>query len=95
MFLLVRRSLVPIGYSLLNTYLMDLLSVLKRAYGYRLHKHMELIILKVFSPVACLNSIKILTSIAVNSGWPFHQLDFKNAYLYGDLTEEVYMQQHP
>lgn len=56
---------------------------------------MELIILKVFSPVACLNSIKILTSIAVNSGWPFHQLDFKNAYLYGDLTEEVYMQQHP
>jgi len=48
---------------------------------------------ETFSPVARLNSIQILFSVAVNIEWPLFQLDVKNAFLYGDLKEQVYMEQ--
>jgi len=41
-----------------------------------------------FSPVAWLNFIRILFSIAVILSWPLFQLNVKNAFLYGDLQEE-------
>ena len=50
---------------------------------------------EAFSPVVCLNSIRILLSMAVNYAWPLHQLNVSNAFLYGDLTECVYMEQPP
>jgi len=50
---------------------------------------------ETFSPVARLNTIKILFSIAVNLSWPLFQLDVKNAFLYSDLKEEIYMEQPP
>jgi hypothetical protein len=39
-----------------------------------------------------LNSIIVLISLATNLDWPFQQLDAKNAFLHGDLEEEVYME---
>ena len=48
---------------------------------------------ETFSPVAHLNSIQILFSVAVNMEWPFFQLDVKNIFLYGDLKEKVCMEQ--
>ena len=33
----------------------------------------------------------VLLSLVVNSNWPLHQLDVKNAFLNRDLEEEVYM----
>jgi len=48
-----------------------------------------------FSPVAKISSIRIFLSIAAIHHWPLYQLDIKNAFLHGDLKEEVYMEQPP
>ena len=50
---------------------------------------------ETFSPVAKLNSVRIIISLAANLDWPLHQLDVKNAFLHGDLSETVYMAQPP
>lgn len=48
-----------------------------------------------FSPVDKLTSIRLFISMAATHHWPLHQLDIKNAFLHGDLQEEVYMEQPP
>ena len=48
-----------------------------------------------FSLVAKLTSIRLFISLASTHGWDLHQLDIKNAFLHGDLQEEVYMEQPP
>ena len=47
-----------------------------------------------FSLITKMASVRLLT-IAVIQHWPLHQLDIKNAFLHGDLEEEVYMEQPP
>lgn len=50
---------------------------------------------ETFAPVAKLNSVRVILSLAANLDWPLHQLDIKNAFLNGELEEEVYMQIPP
>ncbi|XP_075499991.1 uncharacterized protein LOC142538567 [Primulina tabacum] len=50
---------------------------------------------ETFAPVAKINTIRIMLSLPANLDWPLHQFDIKNAFLNGDLEEEVYMSQPP
>ncbi|PKU72784.1 Retrovirus-related Pol polyprotein from transposon TNT 1-94 [Dendrobium catenatum] len=45
-----------------------------------------------FVLVAKLSTIRILLSLAANLDWPLHQLDIKNAFLNGNIKEEVYIE---
>ncbi|GJZ48109.1 ribonuclease H-like domain-containing protein [Tanacetum coccineum] len=48
---------------------------------------------ETFSPVVKPATIQTVLSLVVSRQWPIHQLDVKNAFLYGHLTETVYMHQ--
>nr|ADK92880.1 retrotransposon 4 protein [Hypericum perforatum] len=46
---------------------------------------------ETFAPVAKMNTIRILVSVAINQGWIMEHMDVKNAFLQGNLQEEVYL----
>ena len=36
-------------------------------------------------------TVRIVINLAVNNSWPLFQMDINNAFLYGELSENVYM----
>ena len=46
-----------------------------------------------FSPVIKPPTIRLVLSLAVSYGWDLRQLDVSNAFLQGNLSEDVYMHQ--
>ena len=50
---------------------------------------------ETFAPVAYISSVHALLAVAAASKWDLFQMDVKNTFLNGDLSEEVYMQPPP
>uniref|UniRef100_A0A2N9HHM2 Integrase catalytic domain-containing protein n=1 Tax=Fagus sylvatica TaxID=28930 RepID=A0A2N9HHM2_FAGSY len=50
---------------------------------------------ETFAPVARLSSVRTLIAVSASRHWPLFQMDVKNVFLNGELTEEVYMQLPP
>ena len=48
-----------------------------------------------FSPISKMTFVQIVISLVATYNWDLHHLDIKNVFLYGDLQEEVYMEQPP
>ena len=46
---------------------------------------------ETFAPVAKMNTITILLSLAINFDMELQQYDVKNAFLHGELEEKIYM----
>jgi hypothetical protein len=50
---------------------------------------------ETFTPVACLEAIRILLAFVTSKGFKFYQVDIKNAFLNGVIQDEVYVRQPP
>ena len=47
---------------------------------------------ETYTLAANMNTVQVLLSWTANQNWPLQQLDVKNAFLNGDLKEDVFME---
>ncbi|KAK8951797.1 hypothetical protein KSP39_PZI003445 [Platanthera zijinensis] len=48
---------------------------------------------ETFSPVAKMTSVRMVIALAACQGWRMWQLDVKNAFLYGEIDKDIFMDQ--
>ncbi|BFG20903.1 hypothetical protein CerSpe_071770 [Prunus speciosa] len=46
---------------------------------------------ETFAPVAKMTTVRTILALAASQSWPLRQMDVKNAFLHGDLKEDVYL----
>ncbi|GKD48341.1 putative RNA-directed DNA polymerase [Tanacetum coccineum] len=46
---------------------------------------------EIFSPFVKMVTVRCVLSLAIQHDWSVYQLNINNAFLYGDLVEDVYM----
>ena len=56
-----------------------------------INKNLALIMRRPFAPVIKMTIGRTILAIAASESWQVHQMDVKNAFLYGDLKAEVYI----
>uniref|UniRef100_A0A2N9F0Q4 Reverse transcriptase Ty1/copia-type domain-containing protein n=1 Tax=Fagus sylvatica TaxID=28930 RepID=A0A2N9F0Q4_FAGSY len=50
---------------------------------------------ETYSPVIKPTTVRAVLSIAISTGWSIRQIDIQNAFLHGQLSEDVFMAQPP
>jgi hypothetical protein len=50
---------------------------------------------EVFTPVDCMESMRLILAVVAHEGWRVHHMDVKFAFLNGELEEDVYVWQPP
>jgi len=48
---------------------------------------------QIFSPVVRFETVRLILAMAALNNWKAYGLDVRNAYLYGELHKEIYMEQ--
>lgn len=51
--------------------------------------------INILSSSKKMDTIRVLFLLAANQDWPLYKFDVKNAFLHGDLKEEMYMEAPP
>lgn len=47
--------------------------------------------MKTFTPIIKMMTVRTMLAISSSQSWLIYQMDVKNAFLYGDLDEIIYM----
>jgi len=92
LYLPTKRRLDANGCTRPSILQMDLLDDIKHVWLFWVIIKLKVrIFIKNFAPLAKMITVRALLTIAASKGWELHQMDVHNAFLHGDLHEDLYI----